>query len=167
MSGVLEITVYFFTKGKRKMEENRNVQKSTVDEELFTKAQVDELVGKERESWAEKLKEAEKLAQMDAKQKSDYQRRQLEKSLKDREAAVTRRELMADAIEKLAENKLPQSLIACVNLSSPEDCEKSIEGLKEAFSNAVTVAVNERIRGSAPKAAAPAGKDAFLDGLYT
>ncbi len=152
------------------MEENRNVpaeeQTAEVKEELFTKAQVDELVGKERESWEEKLKEAEKLAQMDAKQKSDYQRRQLEKSLSEREAAVSRRELMADAVEKLAECKLPQSLIACVNLSSSEECEKSIEGLKTAFTDAVTLAVNERIRVGAPKSAMPGGKDAFLDGLF-
>lgn len=149
------------------MEEIKNVQKpDEASEELFTKAQVDELMTKERESWQEKLREAEKVAQMDAQQKSDYQRRQLEKSLSDREKAVSRRELMADAVEKLAENKLPQSLIACVNLGSAEDCEKSIEGLKAAFTNAVTLAVNERIRGNAPKSAMPVGKDAFLDGLY-
>ena len=152
------------------MEENRNVtpedKPAEVKEELFTKAQVDELVGKERESWQEKLKEAEKLAQMDSKEKSDYQRKQLEKSLRDREMAVARRELMADAAEKLAESKLPQSLIVCVNLTSAEECEKSIEGLKTAFTEAVTATVNERMRGGTPKSSAPMGRDAFLDGLY-
>ncbi|MBQ7835604.1 MAG: DUF4355 domain-containing protein [Ruminiclostridium sp.] len=143
----------------------KNGKPAEVKEELFTKAQVDELMGKERESWQAKLKEAEKLAQMDAQQKNDYRRKQAETALAEREAAVSKRELMADAAERLTEYKLPKSLISCVNLSSAEECERSIEGLKAAFSEAVSVAVNERIRGSAPKSMAANGSDAFLDGL--
>lgn len=135
-------------------------------EQLFTKAQVDELMGKERESWQTKLNEAEKVAQMDAQQKNDYRRKQAETALAEREAAVSKRELMADAAERLTEYKLPKSLISCVNLSSPDECERSIEGLRAAFSEAVSTAVNERIRGSAPKAMTANGSDAFLDGLF-
>ncbi len=152
------------------MDENKNIptgeKSDEVTDGLFTKAQVDELMEKEREGWAQKLREAEKLAKMDAKEKADYQRTQLEKSLSDREKAVSRRELMADAAERLSENNLPKSLISCVNLSSPEECEKSIEGIKTAFADAVAFAVTERIKGSAPRTAAAVGKDAFLDGLY-
>ncbi len=134
-------------------------------EQLFTKEQVDELMGRERQEWQQKLIEAEKLAKMDAQQKAAYQKQQLEKSLAEREAAVSRRELAAEALEKLSEYKLPRSLAPCVNLSSPEECEKSIQGLREAFSQAVSTAVNDRIRGTAPKRSAGAGSDAFLDGL--
>ncbi len=152
------------------MDEIKNVvtdeAKSEAKEELFTKAQVDELIGKEREGWEAKLKEAEKLAQMDSQQKASYQRKQAENALAEREAAVFKRELAADAAEKLTEYKLPKSLVACVNLSSVEECERSIEGLKVAFSEAVGQAVNERIKGSAPKFTANSGKDAFLDGLF-
>lgn len=137
-----------------------------VKEELFTRAQVDELMGKEREGWEAKLREAEKLAQMDSQQKASYQRKQAEAALAAREAAVSKRELAADAAERLREYKLPGSLAACVNLSSAEECERSIEGLRAAFSEAVSQAVNERIRGTAPKLAANSGKDAFLDGLF-
>lgn len=135
-------------------------------EQLFTKAQVDELMGKERESWQAKLNEAEKVAQMDAQQKNDYRRKQAETALAEREAAVSKRELMADAAERLTEYKLPKSLISCVNLSSADECEKSIEGIRAAFSEAVSTAVNERIRGAAPKAMTSNGNDAFLDGLF-
>ncbi|MBO5266412.1 MAG: DUF4355 domain-containing protein [Ruminiclostridium sp.] len=138
----------------------------TAEEEVFTKAQVDELMEKERADFEIKLKEAEKLAQMDAQQKADYRKKQAEDALRERELAVSKRELMADAIDRLTEYKLPKSLVHCVNLTSPEEYEKSIEGLKSAFSEAVTLAVNERIRGAAPKLAVTGGKDAFLDGLF-
>jgi len=136
------------------------------EEEVFTKAQVDELVGKERECYEAKLREAEKVSQMDAKQKEDYFRKQAETSLSEREAAVARRELAADAAEKLSEYKLPKSLLSCVNFSSAEDCAKSIEGIRQAFSVAVSEAVSQRIGSAAPKFSSGNAKDAFLDGLF-
>jgi len=136
------------------------------EEEVFTKAQVDELVGKERECYEAKLREAEKVSQMDAKQKEDYFRKQAETSLSEREAAVARRELAADAMEKLSEYKLPKSLLSCVNFASPEDCAESIEGIRQAFTAAVSEAVSQRIGSAAPKFSAGNAKDAFLDGLF-
>lgn len=135
-------------------------------EEVFTRAQVDELVEKEREGFEVKLREMEKVSQMDAKQKEDYLKKQAESALSAREAAVARRELAADAKEKLSEYKLPGSLISCVNFASAEDCARSIEGLREAFSSAVSEAVSQRIGSAAPKFSAGNAKDAFLDGLF-
>lgn len=147
---------------KKKTVTDGNKEKS---EQLFTKAQLDELLAKEREGFEVKLKEAEKLAQMDAQQKASYQRKQAEEALAKREAAVAKRELSAQAAERLAEYKLPKSLISCVNFAGTEECEKSIEGIREAFTTAVSNAVNERVRGSVPKYAQNDAKDAFLDGL--
>jgi len=137
----------------------------TEDEKLFTKAELDELLKKERTGFEEKLKEAEKLAQMDAQQKASYQKKQAEEALAKREAAVARRELTANAMDKLSEYKLPKSLISCVNFTDSDECEKSIEGIREAFTAAVSEAVNERIRGTAPKHAQNDVRDAFLDGF--
>lgn len=147
-------------------EKTNETVESSQQEELFTREQVDELVGKERESWEIKLREAEKVSQMDAKQKEDYLKKQAESALSAREAAVAKRELAADAAEKLNEYKLPKSLLSCVNFASPEDCENSIEGIREAFSAAVSEAVSQRIGSAAPKLAAGNAKDAFLDGLF-
>ena len=131
-------------------EKTNETVESGQQEELFTREQVDELVGKERESWETKLREVEKVSQMDAKQKEDYLKKQAESALSAREAAVAKRELAADAAEKLNEYKLPKSLLSCVNFASPEDCE----------------AVSQRIGNAAPKLAAGNAKDAFLDGLF-
>ncbi len=135
-------------------------------EQVFTKAQVEELVEKERESYEAKLREAEKVSQMNAEQKEDYLRKQAESALSEREAAVAKRELAADAAEKLSEYKLPKSLLSCVNFTSAEECAKSIEGIRQAFSAAVSEAVSQRIGSSAPKFSAGNAKDAFLDGLF-
>ena len=149
------------------MEEKTNEAVNAAEQEqVFTKAQVDELVEKEREGWEAKLREMEKLSQMDSEQKEDYLRKQAESVLSEREAAVAKRELAADAAEKLSEYKLPKSLISCVNFASPEDCAKSIEGIRQAFSAAVSEAVSQRIGSAAPKFSAGNAKDAFLDGLF-
>ncbi len=141
-------------------------QKSEETEETFTKAQLDELMEKERKGWEEKLKEAEKLSKMDSQQKATYELQREREALSEREVAVSKRELMADAAEKLSAYKLPKSLIKCVNFSSEEECEQSIEGLKSAFSEAVSKAVNDRVKGNAPGFSANGGNDAFLDGLF-
>ncbi|MBR4112235.1 MAG: DUF4355 domain-containing protein [Ruminiclostridium sp.] len=135
-------------------------------EEVFTKAQVDELVEKEREGFESKLREMEKISQMNEQQRESYLRKQAEAVLSEREAAVARRELAADAMEKLSEYKLPKSLLSCVNFASPEDCAESIEGIRQAFTAAVSEAVSQRIGSAAPKFSAGNAKDAFLDGLF-
>ncbi len=145
--------------------DEKNISQPEAKEETFTKEQVEQLIAKERKESEVKIREAEKLAKMDSQQKASYELEQMKTALSEREAAVSKRELMAEAAEKLGKYKLPKSLVSCVNLSSAEECEKSIEGLKAAFSEAVSTAVNERIRGSAPRLSAVSGKDAFLDGL--
>lgn len=126
---------------------------------------------KARAEWDAQAKaeqeEAARLAKMNAEEKAKHEREKHEKAIAEREAAVTKRELMVNAADKLAEYKLPRSLINCVNLSNSDECEKSIEGIREAFTEAVSEAVNDRLRGSAPPQAGSdgAGKDPFLEGL--
>ena len=152
-----------------KDEENETVTEDaaeqTADEKLYTKAELDELLNAEREQLGRKLAEAEKLAGMSEAARSDYKRELLDKELSEREAAVARRELMADAVEKLEAAGLPKQLAACLNYSGRDECLLSIETIGRAFTGAVTAAVNERIRGKAPKLSADGSCDAFLNGL--
>lgn len=142
-------------------------QKKTneTNEQLFTKAQLDEQLVKQKNEFEKKLAEAEKLAKMNAEEKSDFRRKQTEKALAERERAVEKRELAADAAEKLAKLGLPARLVACVNLSSAEECEASIGAVKACFTQAVLDGVNERMRGNVPKCSGSGGADAFLEGL--
>lgn len=134
-------------------------------EKLYTQAELDAALNSERESFAAKLAEAEKLSAMNDDAKAEYLRGQLEKSLAEREEAVARRELMADALDRLEAAGLPKQLSECLNYSGREECDKSIERVGKAFEQALTAAISQRMRGRPPKLAAGGSSDAFLDGL--
>nr|WP_297935356.1 DUF4355 domain-containing protein [uncultured Lachnoclostridium sp.] len=94
--------------------------------------------------------EAEKMAKMNAEQKAQYEREKQDKELADREAAITKRELMATAKEQLAEKRLPISLASVLNYSSAEECTASIDAVGKAFQEAVEKEVNDRLAGGKP-----------------
>ena len=62
---------------------------------------VETAVGNAREKWElltnDKLSEAEKLSKMTKEEKAQYLAQKHEKELADREASITKRELMAEA----------------------------------------------------------------------
>lgn len=106
---------------------------------------------------AEARTEAEKMAKMNAEQKAQYEREKQAKELADREAAITKRELMATAKEQLAEKGLPISLASVLNYASAEECTASIDAVGKAFQEAVEKAVNDRLAGGKPPKKADGG----------
>lgn len=110
--------------------------------------------------------EAARLAKMNAEEKAKHEREMQEKALAEREAAVTKRELMAEASAQLTEKGLPVGLSACLDYTNADTCKSSMEAVEKAFNQAVEDKVNDRLRGTPPKA--PQGdtaKDPFLEGL--
>ena len=110
--------------------------------------------------------EAEKLAKMNADQKAEYERKQQEELLSQREAEVTRKELKIEAHKIFTEKGLPVDLLDVLKYDDAESCNQSIDALEKAFRQAVEKGVNERLKGEPPKAGG-AGKqtDSFLGGL--
>lgn len=98
----------------------------------------------------DKLSEADKLSKMNKEEKKEYLAKKQEKELEDREAAVTRRELAAEAKNTLAEKKLPVALAAILDYKDAETCKQSIETVEKAFQEAVSAAVEEKLKGGAP-----------------
>lgn len=133
----------------------------------FTQEELDRIVqgriAKERKSWEKQLEEqqteAQKLEKMSEKEKKKYQEEKRIKDLDDREAAITRRELTAQAKVQLADKGIPTELAEILNLTDAESCKKSIEVVEKAFQSAVEKAVEERIKGREPMKKA---KDAKL-----
>lgn len=76
---------------------------------------------------------------------------QAEMELARREKEITRRELRADAIEKLAEKGLPAALADVLVYSDAETCNQSMRSVEKAFRAAVENAVNDRLRSESPK----------------
>ena len=107
----------------------------------------------------EKATEAEKLAKMTEKEKAQYLQQKKEKEMADREAAITKRELAAEAKNTLAEKKLPVSLAEVLNYSDADACKQSIEAVEKAFKEAVEASVEERLKGDKPLKKAPSQDD--------
>lgn len=138
----------FLKTGGNQAEFDRRVQKA-----------IDTAVGKAQKKWQaltdDKLSEAEKLAQMTEKEKSDYMQRKREKELTDRETAITRKELMAEAKNALSDDSLPVELAEILNYADADSCKKSMETVKKTFQRAVEAAVEEKLKGGKPPKKAP------------
>lgn len=140
----------FLKTGGNQAEFDRRVQKA-----------VNTAVTKAQEKWQaladDKLSEAEKLAKMTKEEKTQYMQQKREKELTDREAAITRKELMAEAKNTLASDGLPQELAEVLNYSDADTCKKSMEKVKEVFQRAVETAVEEKLKGGKPPKKASGG----------
>lgn len=138
----------FLKTGSNQAEFDRRLQKAVTT--AVTNAQ---------EKWQaltdDKLSEAEKLARMTKEEKADYLQKKKEKELSEREAAITRKELMAEAKNTLAEKNLPAGLAEVLNYTDAESCNKSITAVEKAFQAAVEAAVQERLKGGTPPKKAP------------
>lgn len=130
---------------------------------------IETAVSNAQEKWKaitdDKLSEAEKLAKMTKEEKTHYLQQKHEKELADREAAITKRELMAEAKNTLAEKKLPSSLAEILNYADAESCNKSIAAVEKAFQSAVQAAVEEKLKGGEPQKKAPQGNAVTKDQL--
>lgn len=135
-------------KGGHQAEFDRRVQKA-----------IDTALTNAQEKWQaltdDKLSEAEKLAKMTQEERNKYNQQKREKELADKEAAITKRELMAEAKITLAEKKLPVGLAEVLSYTDADACSKSIEAVEKAFQEAVEAAVQERLKGGTPPGRAP------------
>ena len=103
----------------------------------------------------DKLSEAEKLAKMTKDEQKTYMQNKRDKELSDREAAVTRSELMAEAKNSLSDEGLPVELAEVLSYTDADACKKSMETVKKAFQAAVEKAVDEKLKGGKPPKKAP------------
>ena len=148
-------------------------------QKTLTQAEVDALIDKrfarerkdaERriaEARAEGEKEGERRASLTAderlrldREKAAREAGEREKALQEREAAITRRELRAEAIDLLQEKGLPKELEGLLDYSSADACKASIASVEKIFRASVQAGVEARIRqgGGSPAASAGAQK---------
>lgn len=108
----------------------------------------------EKEKWEiltdDKVSEAEKLAKMTKEEKAQYMQQKKEKDIQVREAAITKRELTAEAKSTLADKGLPVGLSDALTYTDADTCKKSIEAVEKAFQQAVEKAVEEKLKGGQP-----------------
>ena len=140
-------------------------------DKTFSQADVDKIVAerlaRQQKKFDAEKEEAAKLAKMNADQKAEYAAKKREEELAAREKSIAEKELRYTALGILEENKLPTQLVDCLNLSSAETCNASIESLKKAWTEAVTAAVDARLKNNPPPAYSSGNSknDAFLAGF--
>lgn len=151
-----EINATVSTESTETVDTQGNVD--TVQEEkherTFTRAEIGKMLSAERSKWeAEqeaKENEAKKLAKMNADEKQKYQLDQREQELANREKAIARKELTAEARAMLSERDLPVELVDVVDLTNAETVSESITSIQKAWEESVQKGVSERMKGSAP-----------------
>ena len=125
-------------------------------EKKYTDDDVDKILNKKFAKWQAQqdkaIKEAEKLATMDAKQKAEYEKEQMQKELdeykrKDALASMTNtaRNMLADANISVSDE-----LLSVMVTTDADETKAAIDAFKEAFNSAVEKAVKEKLKGEPP-----------------
>lgn len=123
----------------------------------YSDADMNAILNKAYAKWQkkadEKIAEAQKLAQMDAQKKAEYERDQLQKQLDDLKAANTKAELTNEARKILAEDniRIGDNLLKTLVGTDADSTSKNIADFKDAYNKAVDQGVKDALKGKSPK----------------
>ena len=146
------------------LENNTQEQETETEETVtMTKAELDDLLQKEgdrrvssalkkqEQKNTEKLKEAQKLAKMDADERLQYELEQREKAIeaKERELALSENRNVASKI--LADKGLSLDLVDFIVDEDADTMKTRIDVLDKAFKKSVKAEVEKRLGGTSPK----------------
>lgn len=136
---------------------------TTETEKTYSQAEVDALLQQEADrrvglamkkqerKFNEKLKEAERLAQMNEQEKYEYQLRQREESIAQKEKELALLENKNEASKILAEKGISLTLVDFVVAEDAETMKSNIDLLDKAFKASVKTEVEKRLASSSPK----------------
>lgn len=133
---------------------------SKKSEAKYTDADVDEILNKKFAKWQAQqeraVTEAKKLAEMNATQKAEYQRDQLQKELNELKKQAALSEMMKTSRKMLSEEgiNVPDELLSVMVTTEAEETKASVDGFVKLFKEAVDNAVKEKLRGETPKVGA-------------
>lgn len=132
-------------------------------EKKYTDADVDDIVNKKVAEWKKKqdkaVDEAKKLAEMNATQKAEYERDQLQKRVEEYEKKEAIAEMSKTARKMLTESgvTVPDDVVVMMVSDDAEATKAAVEAFSKAFSEAVEAAVKERLKGESPKRSGKTG----------
>lgn len=142
-----------FQEGLEEKETSKTYTQQEVDEMLQREAdrRVTEALKKAERKNADKVREAERLAQMNEQQKYEYQLEQREKAIQEKEKALALAENKNEASKILAEKGLSLALVEFVVAEDAETMNANISLLEKAFKQSVKAEVEKRIGSASPK----------------
>lgn len=116
-----------------------------------TDRRVTSALKKQEEKNNRKVREAEKLAQMNAQQRYEYELEQRERELIEKERRLTLAENSAEASKILGEKGLSLELVDFVVAEDAETMNSNIAALEKAFKASVKAEVERRLNSTTPK----------------
>ena len=123
----------------------------------YTDADVDKLIDQKFAEWQKKqekaVSEAKKLAEMNAQQKAEYERDQLQQELDSLKKKDALAEMTKTARKMLTDGGItaPDELLAMLVTTNADETKAAVDGFAKIFKDAVEAAVKERIKGEPPK----------------
>ena len=130
----------------------------------YTDADVDAIINKKFASWQEKqdkaiaeavakVEEANRLAQMNDKEKADHERKQMEDELASLKAEKAHHTMMSQARQMLKADGLtmPDEIVSVLVTDTAEGTSEAVKAFSGMFQKAVENAVREKLAGSEPK----------------
>lgn len=123
----------------------------------YSDKDLDEILSKKFAKWQEKqqkaVDEAQKLATMNATQKAEYERDQLQKELDELKKQASLAEMMKTSRKMLAEEGIivTDELLSIMVNTNAEETKASVDSFAKLFKEAVESAVKDRLRGESPK----------------
>ena len=142
-------------KGEGKADEGKKTEPE--EKPKYTDKDVDEILNKKFAKWQEKqdkaVSEAKKLAAMNATQKAEYERDQLQKQLDEYKRKDSLAEMTKTARSMLSESGISVSdgVLSMLVNTDAEQTKAAVDGFSKAFKDAVEEAVKERLKGRTPK----------------
>lgn len=144
---------------------NETVAQTTNPEQAkYTDADVDAIINKKFASWQEKqdkaiaeavakVEEANRLAQMNDKEKADHERKQMEDELASLKAEKAHNTMMSQARQMLKADGLtiPDEIVSVLVTDTAEGTSEAVKAFSGMFQKAVEEAVKDRLAGSEPR----------------
>lgn len=154
-----------------KEEQEADVQKRIDDALTQAKARWE----KEYQKKADKAKkEAERLSKLSDAERAKEEQEAIKKELEAKEKELNRKELKLEMVKVLSDRKIPVEFMDYLIADDNESTMDRIKTFDKQFKKAVEAAVNEKLKGKAPKAGGTgaggasngASKNGFFEAIY-
>lgn len=128
----------------------------TTDEKKYSDKDLDDIIDKRFARWQKEqqkaVDEAKKLAEMNAQQKAEYERDQLQKELDALKKKDALAEMSKAARKMLSESNInvPDDLLSMLVTTDAESTKVAVDSFAKLFKEAVENSVKERLRGEIP-----------------
>lgn len=152
-----------FAEEQKAEEQKQETKEAEVKEEpkkeepRYTDADLDRIISEKFSRWQKKqeeaVNEAKKLAEMNAQQKAEYERDQLQKELDSLRAEKTRAEMTKTARQMLKEEavNIDDALVDMLVSDTAEATSANVKSFAAAYKTAVQDGIKEALKGGTPK----------------